>query len=959
MHAVLDTSPSRVEAGLTPLLTPVFAASVSKHVEIRVGEAVESQHEIPNPENPNSVSPNAGDHFSTFPILEIKLHRPHVTDDLIERPRLYAKLISGQLASLTLVSAPAGYGKTTLLGSWLERSNQPGAWLLLDEDDNSLVTFLTYFVAAIRTVFPTACPKTADALNNTQLSISWLAATLANELDRLPSRMTFVLDDVQVLHNQVVMQFLAMLLRYPLSGVHFVLIGRKDPFLPLARLRAQGQLTEIRVTDLRFTHEEATSYFARMVAVNLSASVTESLEKQTEGWITGLRLAALTITRSEDADALVQRASLGTRHIMDYLAEEVIARQEPAVREYLLMASLTDRFCAPLLDAMSATRGLPWTGTGFLEWLERADLFVIPLDNKGEWFRFHFLFQQLLRHMVQAHFGSNDVSSCHLRISAWYANQGMITEALHHALAGGDEAAAIRLIEENLNDVLNREDGPALCQWLARLPEHLIDRHPVLLLARAHSLSIKCRFAAVIPCIERAEILIAKANVPLSTLTLCSLRCSIKMLRCQDAYWRGDAAICITLAQEVLDEAALGESFVRGNAQFYLSLAGQRLGEGEVALQQLAVAIAERSDLSDAYTHWLHLAMACLYHYQGDLPRVIEVAHYLVNSVHNMQHTIILGWAHCLLGNAWYQRNQLVLANQHFVAVSQLRSQTHIRAIHGSLHGQATICIANEALDEADELTHMARELADDVASPELITDSRAFLARLALLHGEVAQAEKLLPTVDSHTNAVALLEFPSSLVRARILMAEATETSHHQALTLLESLIQHAESVHDTRLLIAALVLQSLVLQTMERPRAGAESLRRAIELAEPRDFRRLFLDEGPVIVPLLQELARKGIAQGYIGQLLSAIREPGEVQPIKPAPPVHPGSQGLIEALTYRELDVLELLAQRLSNQEIADKLVISPATARTHLANIYQKLHVGSRRQAVLRARELAII
>jgi LuxR family maltose regulon positive regulatory protein len=275
------------------------------------------------------------------------------------------------------------------------------------------------------------------------------------------------------------------------------------------------------------------------------------------------------------------------------------------------------------------------------------------------------------------------------------------------------------------------------------------------------------------------------------------------------------------------------------------------------------------------------------------------------------------------------------------------------------LHGQASICLAQAALDEADELAHRARELADDIGSPELVAGSRAFMALLALIHGEMAQAGQLLPTSDVGADALALWGVAPTLIRAKIVLAEPTDPLLQAALAQLQSLLHLAETANNTRQVIATLVMHSLVLQALERPKAGLEYLRRAIELAEPRGFRRVFLDEGPVLIPLLQELARRGVAPAFISHLLAAIPKPGDARRAEPKPELRSTNLELVEALTYRELDVLELLAQRLSNKEIAEKLVISPATARTHLSNIYQKLQVGGRRQAVLRAREIGIL
>ena len=456
-------------------------------------------------------------------LLFTKLHRPPVTGDRVDRPRLIEMLNRGlQQGPLSLVCAAAGFGKTTLVSSWIESLTAgrggvtpplPAAWLSLDESDSDLVVFLRYFVAAIRTVFPESCAETLALLGAPQpTSQAPLVVALSNEIERLPARFVLVLDDYYAIRGEAVHDFLSELLRHWPQRLHLVLISRSNPPLPLANLRAKGQVTEIRTRDLRFTPEEAAAFLDKALPAPLSQSAVALLDQRLEGWIAGLRLVTLSLRAGADAETELAGLSGTNVEIADYLVDEVMSCQTPAILRFLLVTSILDRFCAALcecvLGSVAGSDGPPCDVPACIQWLESNNLFVIPLDNDRQWYRYHHLFQELLQRRLLAEVGPEQVTELHRRAAAWFVGQGLIDEALHHALAADDLDLAARLMEAGLCDVLNREDRSTLDRWLRLLPEEFIQRRPWLLMIKAYAFQFSWQLPAVWKLLGQIEALL-------------------------------------------------------------------------------------------------------------------------------------------------------------------------------------------------------------------------------------------------------------------------------------------------------------------------------------------------------------------------------------------------------------------------------------------------------------------
>jgi LuxR family maltose regulon positive regulatory protein len=474
----------------------------------------------------------------TVALLRTKLHMPRLSDDLIERPHLLTHLDRGLDRKLTLVSAPAGYGKTTLVVAWLQNSSRSVAWLSLDKHDNDLLGFLNYFVAAIQTIFPTACPQTASLEQLPQLpALDFVAATLTNELAILPDDFVVALDDYHLVRDSSINQLLTELLAHAPLQMHLVITTRIDPPLPLAKLRVQQQLTEIRRTQLSFTVDEVHSHLANTMNQRLPRETAALLQERTEGWVAGLRMAVLSMRGQSDPAAFVQGFSGSQRHVMAYLMDEVMGQQPPEVQEFLLQTSILSRFCVALGGAVSGNS--PKQSQEIIERLEQANLFMVPLDDEHDWFRYHHLFQEMLNRRLQARLSQEAIAELHNRAGAWLVNQGNIAEALHHALAAHNVASAVQLIEQSRHDLLNRENWYALERLLNALPAEIESKYAGLLVARAWTLVMRLSLPPVAHLLEEAEYRLAQDSSTYTEPELICLVGEIDAIRSMCGSWQG------------------------------------------------------------------------------------------------------------------------------------------------------------------------------------------------------------------------------------------------------------------------------------------------------------------------------------------------------------------------------------------------------------------------------------
>lgn len=924
-------------------------------------------------------------------LVRTKLSRPRVTSDLVPRPRLLERLSQRLWRPLTLVSAPAGYGKTTLVSTWLETWDGPNAWLSLDVHDSDLTAFLNYLVAAIQTMFPRACQESAGLLRTASLPpVPVIAGTLLNELSDIDQPYVLVLDDYHTIREQSVHELLRELLRHPPEGMRLVLVTRRDPLLPLARMRAQGLVTEIRTEDLRFTTEEATALLQQWIELPLDEATVSLLERTTEGWVTGLRLVVLSVRHRGDLDNLVTGLHGSSRYVTDYLMSEVLTRQPPEIQDLLVKSSILDRFCAPLCDAVRfggaeslissgvtavgvrpteppeqfegtapvASDQIGHSGQAYLEKLAEANLFLVPLDDEGHWFRYHHLFQQFLLYQLEQRQSSDEIAALHARASGWFAQSGLIEEAMHHALAADDTPGAVQMVAQHRHRLMNRDQWQTLSRWLRLFPTQVVEGEPELLMVEAWLKQMRTQLADLPVVLDRVEYLLAQ-SVRKADATR-HLLGEIDVIRAIVDYYSVEAEsalVQLNRAQAVLPRDL---QYVRNIASMYAGYANQMAGHLNAVTDAISAGLLE-VPRNEMHRTRLLITLSIVYWMEADLDKLRLAARRCIEAAQKANSVLGLSGGEYFLGCAHYQHNDLDAAERHFRFVVERPYLSH-----GYTFAQASFGLAStyQALGRPDQARQVADSSVDFVLKSDnafLLLVARAYQAELAARQGRLALASRWASQASPTRKRQAMTGFYGpQLTLPKILLAQDTVESRRKATGLLAELRSFVESIHNTRFLIEVLGLQALLHQAQDEESAALDALEQAIILAQPGGLVRLFVDLGPNLEPLLIQLSRDGVAPAYLAQILAAFRssglQTGDVPMDDKPQPAHPE---LVETLTNREMDVLLLLAERKTNKEIAGELGISTETVKRHASNLYRKLGVRNRRQAVARARGLGLV
>jgi LuxR family maltose regulon positive regulatory protein len=867
------------------------------------------------------------------------------------------------------VSAPAGFGKTTLLTEWLAAApgdGRSGAWLSLDQRDNDPALFWTYLVAALRTAAPGVGASALSLLQSPQPPIEAVLATLLNDLHAISNDVLLVLDDYHVIDTRDVLEGTAFLLEHLPPQIHLVIASRADPAFPLARLRGRGELVEIRAADLRFTPEEAAGYLNDVMGLALTARDVAALQGRTEGWIAALQLAALSMQGRDDIAAFIAGFAGDDRYIVDYLAEEVLHRQPEHIQHFLLQTSILDRLSGPLCDAVTGQDG----GKAKLAALERGNLFVVPLDDRRRWYRYHQLFADVLRaHLLDEQ--PNDVPVLHRRASAWYEQNGERSEAIRHALTAEDFERAADLVELAIPAMRRSRQEAALRAWIKVLPDEVVRVRPVLTVGFAGALVAGGELEGVEDQLRDAERWLdtttgirTGSQAPSAEMVVVDdeelprLRGTIELYRAALALARGDVLGTMRHAHRALDLSPEDDHLSRAAPAGLLGLAYWASGDLEAAHSAYADCMAglrRAGHIPD--TFGCAIALADIRLAQGRLGEAMRTYEQALRRAREQGGSALRGTADMYVGisELHRERNDLHAATQNLLRSQELGEHTglpqnsyrwrvamaRMREAEGDLAG------ALELLDEAER-----RYVSDFFPNVRPIP---ALRARVWVAQGALGEAlgwahERGLSVEDDLSY---LREF-EHITLARMLLAryatDRTERSIQEATRLLERLLRAAEEGKRSGSVIEIMVLQALAHQVRGDVPAALASLQRALTLAEPEGYARIFVDEGPRMASLLRAVAKQGIASSYVRRLLAAVIKTEDRTPVE---------QDLIEPLSERELDVLRLLGTDLDGPDIARELIVSLNTMRTHTKNIYAKLGVNNRRAAVRRAAELDLL
>jgi len=884
--------------------------------------------------------------------INTKLYRPPVTEDFVPRPQLQTQLDRIHLRPFSLFSAPAGYGKTTLLSAWLENCDCPNAWLSLDENDNHLATFLAYFLAAIRSMFPQVGENTAAVLSAAvQPPLVAVTNSLIMDLNRVETDFVLVLDDYHTISAQDIHFLLGELLHHPHRSMHLVIATRHDPPLPLSPLRARNQLIELRAQDLRFSAQEIAVFMQQTLGSSLEDETLSILEEGTEGWPAGLRLASLSLRHSRDLDKSLAGLQGINRYIIEYLGSEVISHLSPEIQDLVIKTSILDRMCAPLCEALSEPDDPQLNGQAYLEWLEDANLFTVPLDAQRLWYRFHHLFQEFLRNHLTRKLNPDQIAALHSRASIWLAQNGLVEEAIDHALKSGDIKAAVRLVETHRHELMNKEHWLRLELWLNKFPESVINVEPDLLVLSAWISLSRWQLDKTWSTVERIKALMAE--ISLEPEETHRLQNSLGVFSSIKYNWGADFEQAIFYARRALEMTPRTWYITRSYA--WLHLINATLFSSGLKQALAVLAEGQEDDFVDPPRTYTRVrSSACfVYWVAADLPNLIQTASYILTAAQRNHLSETTGWMNVFMGSGYYQQNNLAEAEQHFSALVEQRYVSHpLSFVQGSI-GLAKTYQAQGKPEEANQTVDLAIQFCLEMDyAPQLLT-LKAFLAELALLQGEIAKAGSWAELVDPGLPLQMMPNlFDLQMTLPKVLLAQNTPASLQQAVAVLSRLLDFVTETHNTVFLIEVLALQALLYNTLGDDQAAFKALTQSVLLAQPGGFIRVFVDLGPRMATLLNRLSTHMVAPDYIGKILGAFPAP------KPAVASN-GLQEIIAPLTGRELEILVFLAQRLSNKEIASELVISPITVKRHTINIYQKLNVKSRREAVDMAVALGIL
>jgi LuxR family maltose regulon positive regulatory protein len=940
------------------------------------------------------------------PLLQTKLYIPPLQPALVPRPRLVERLNQGLHRSLTLLSAPAGSGKTTLLAEWVAGCERPIGWLSLDEGDNDLARWLAYLFAALQRIGDRWEPIASvrdNVLSAFQSPrpppVESVLTSLINAIAAVPDPLALVLDDYHVIKAEPVHSAVAFLLDHLPPRMHLVIATRSDPPLPIARLRGRGQVTELRLSDLRFTPDEVVQFLERAVGVDLDAEDLAALTMRTEGWVAGLQMAAIAMQAhlaepndqaqparaaqgKENIAAFLRSFAGSNRFVLDYLVEEVLQHQPLEVQTFLLHTSILDRLTAPLCDAVVGQRATAVevrqrateddppssilrprsSSQQMLERLEGANLFLVPLDGERRWYRYHRLFADLLRKRLRQT-QPDLVPALHRRASEWYDRKGQRAVAIEHALAAGDAEWAADLIERAAEPTLMRSEVATFLRWVEALPDEAVLARPRL--SAFHSWAMLLGGHPL----EAAE---ARLQEALERDPDRHVAGHAAAFRALIAALQGKMHQSIELSEQALELLPPESLLLRGMVADNLGITHLFTGNIEAAIEALDEAIRIGQQVGNvmiAVGALCNVAGLCVL--QGQLRRAEALYQRALDLATDEQGQWLPIAGKALLGlgevaRAW---DDLEAAERYLIqGIERMRHYGEV----GLVVGYTSLAFTRQAQGDpqgAHEAMANAQEAAVRFDATEL--DDRlvdACQARLWVAQGQIELAQRWVderepnwaaaePAPGEPGRSSAFLEM-GEIERITLIHLRLAQGRAGEALAVLEPLVHAAQRHGRLKRVVELLALQAAAYQVQGDTERALAVLERTLQLAEPEGYVRVFVEAGEPMAHLLYEAASRGVAANYVGRLLAAFPPVPEAPAVGPAA-APPHQAELVEPLSPRELEVLGLLAQGLSNREIAERLVISLSTVKGHTSNIYGKLAVGSRTQAVARARALGIL
>jgi len=890
-------------------------------------------------------------------LLTTKLYIPQLNVDLVPRPRLYERLNEGLNRKLTLVSAPTGFGKSTLVTGWISEKEHSTAWLSLDEGDNDPVRFWTYLIAALQTIYQDIGLEARQIVSVPQLrSNEPVVISLINDISRLDHDLIVILDDYHVIEFEQVHAGLSYLLEYQPPNLHIVMITRVDPPISLARLRVHNQLIEVRAEDLQFSTEEATTLFNEKMGLNLEPKHIEALNKHTENWVVGLQLAGLSLKGRPSYDTFIEEFTGGHQFILDYLTEEVLITLPDAQREFLLRTSILERFCSKLCQVVTGD----FASQQMLDDIRKSNLFLIPLDTQGRWFRYQHLFAEVLYALLERDY-PNEIEKLHLKAAEWLESEGYADEAVSHALRSGDSVQAREMFLKHWISVLHRGEVATVLRWLDALPQEIEKADPSISLARCWALFLSWQNLAIRPYLEQANHAFNRlmAEGSLSGTQQGQIAAQLAMMRSVLARDRGDHASSVDYVEEAT--RLMPQETLEGIGTTWNMLAAARAGSGDFngAIQAYARGIAlshAEGNLIGAYGCTYGQTMYLLV--QGRLNEADELCRSSIDRAIREGHGDFpaTGWLYIAMARVSLERGRLDEAEIYLGDGLRIaRPGGFSEAVRSGRYLRAYLGAARDDLEAATAIFEDTARIVNAMGEPYLIGELNWHWAVHCLKSGDLLAGREKLRILEEESAATqhANLQLWWRSLLPRFCYAEK---HFEDALTTLDESLRHARAVNSNGELIRLLSLQAVVFDALGDSVSAHVALHEALVLGAPEGYIWRWLDAGPRLEPLLHDLRDdQGTPQAfhpYLDSLLeaclAAFGKSAQTQ------------QGeLPEPLTPRELEIMRLICEGYSNPEIASELVVTINTIKKHTSNIYGKLGVRSRTQAIARAHELNLL
>ena len=893
-------------------------------------------------------------------LLRTKLSPPRLQDDIIQRLDLIKALDHKRTKKLTLVCAPAGYGKSSLVSEWLKYSSASSAWVSLDEEDDHPRHFLRYLSAAIQKVIPgTNLNSSAIAEALDLPAVPTLARIIVNDFERVSRPFLLVLDDFHLIKNQTIYDLINLLLKHQPANMHLVLISREVPPLALPALRVNNEVNEIRINDLSFSIGEVRTFLEKGLKKSINLQMAEYWHAKTEGWVAGLRLALYAIQNRPENAFRAEDDLWDPDYIQQYLVNEVLAQQPSAERSFMEAISILDRFesslCAHVWSTFDSERRQIQSGHNMFNSMISGDLFLIQLDESHEWFRFHHLFKDLLLKELAKHRSAEMIARLHARASEWLADNGYISEALNHKLKANDIDGAVQLLEKERYSLLDQHQHHILAKWLSLFTPETINQRRELMMTQAWVYYFDGRYQFISPLLDKIESM--TGGLKINTV----FEGEISLLRGAMSYWAGESNVSLDFIERSLTLIPESVHFARGLAEFYLSLAGLMAGE-KARVFKLLYGQMQNTEIHPLRRFRLQMGVIFSHLLAGELLELLSLGQQYLQLIADWRLPNLKAQALYAMGRACYQRNELSSAINYFLQADEI-SYNLTQNLHTDLLAGLAICYQASG-DHKNALHHLDRLFeyvsSHDNPAPLKIVDScRAHIELIAT--GETQWKGMR----DSSSNAIAMqpvwsnsvgIESPP-ITEFRALNA----LNHHKELIMAEQKIGHflelCESHHNVEKQIEVKALNAVVLLKLGHTEEAFRSLEKAVQLAEPGGYVRPFLESGSTMMNMLKQLRNNEFCADACKRLLDNFAAQNSRIETPDSHTGHPCDWRQI--LSTREYEILLFLEQRMNNQQIADTLYISKETVRFHLKNIYRKLKVSKRNQAVMAAKKIGIV